>query len=143
MQYGGRNERRGGTQDEFYSFGDFFSDLDKEIQDYRSKRSGGKPMSLWEELEALGEEFVEFLEIELEEDLKKRTESRSSTAMGGDRTDGSSAGNQRSSSNNSNVRGSSSYTRSTPSDPFPRPPPRPSAPSVDDELAALKKKLGL
>eukprot|EP00775_Hariotina_reticulata_P012261 gene12261-12399_t len=44
---------------------DFFRDLDKELEDWQNKRSSsGKPASLWEELAAIGEEFVDFLEQE-------------------------------------------------------------------------------
>lgn len=60
----GRNQSRK-TQDdeEFYGFGDFFRDLQEEFQ--ASAASQGKPKSLWEELAEIGEEFVEFLEKEL------------------------------------------------------------------------------
>ncbi|RZC93650.1 hypothetical protein C5167_007689 [Papaver somniferum] len=46
--------------------GDFFRDLQVEFQNWEaSAASQGKPKSLWEELADIGEEFVEFLEKEL------------------------------------------------------------------------------
>ncbi|XP_024035298.1 chaperone protein DnaJ isoform X1 [Citrus clementina] len=63
--------------EEFYGFGnflrdvqitieDFFKDLQEEFQNWEASASSqGKPKSLWEELAEIGEEFVEFLEKEL------------------------------------------------------------------------------
>uniref|UniRef100_A0A1D1YTB9 Chaperone protein DnaJ n=1 Tax=Anthurium amnicola TaxID=1678845 RepID=A0A1D1YTB9_9ARAE len=52
--------------EEFYGFGDFFQDLQAEFQNWEANaRSQEKPKSLWEELADIGEEFVEFLEKEL------------------------------------------------------------------------------
>uniref|UniRef100_A0A803KRU0 Uncharacterized protein n=1 Tax=Chenopodium quinoa TaxID=63459 RepID=A0A803KRU0_CHEQI len=46
--------------------GDFFRDLQEEFQNWEANASSqGKPKSLWEELSEIGEEFVEFLEKEL------------------------------------------------------------------------------
>ncbi|KAE8673690.1 dnaJ-like protein subfamily B member 9-like isoform X4 [Hibiscus syriacus] len=54
------------TQDkEFYGFEDFFSDLQEEFRNWEASASQEKPKSLWEELAVIGEEFVEFLEKEL------------------------------------------------------------------------------
>lgn len=56
------------TQDEeeFYGFEDLFKDLQDEFRNWEaSAGSQGKPKSLWEELAEIGEEFVEFLEKEL------------------------------------------------------------------------------
>ncbi|KAG6791433.1 hypothetical protein POTOM_000552 [Populus tomentosa] len=48
------------------TIGDFFRDLQEEFQNWEaSAPSQGKPKSLWEELAEIGEEFVEFLEKEL------------------------------------------------------------------------------
>ncbi|KAL6275793.1 hypothetical protein ACE6H2_019394 [Prunus campanulata] len=64
-------------EEEFYGFGnflrdvqitieDFFKDLQEEFQNWEASASSqGKPKSLWEELGEIGEEFVEFLEKEL------------------------------------------------------------------------------
>lgn len=63
----GRNQSRN-TQDEeeFYGIGDFFKDLQEEFKNWEASASSqGKPKSLWEELAEIGEEFVEFLEKEM------------------------------------------------------------------------------
>ncbi|XP_031249427.1 chaperone protein DnaJ isoform X2 [Pistacia vera] len=53
-------------EEEFYGFEDFFRDLQEEFRNWESSAaSQGKPKSLWEELAEIGEEFVEFLEKEL------------------------------------------------------------------------------
>lgn len=53
-------------EEEFYGFGDFFKDLQEEFQNWEANASSqGRPQSLWEELAEIGEEFVEFLEKEL------------------------------------------------------------------------------
>ncbi|KQK12410.1 dnaJ homolog subfamily B member 8 [Brachypodium distachyon] len=53
-------------EEQFYGFADFLKDLQEEFQNWEaSLNSDQKPKSLWEELSAIGEEFVEFLENEL------------------------------------------------------------------------------
>lgn len=50
---------------------DFFNDLEKEVSAWSKKRAeSGKPASLWEELSAIGEEFVDFLEQGLGDEYK-------------------------------------------------------------------------
>lgn len=51
---------------------DFFNDLEKEVNAWSKKRaeSGKQPASLWEELSAIGEEFVDFLEAGLADEYK-------------------------------------------------------------------------
>ncbi|KAL2557508.1 Chaperone DnaJ-domain superfamily protein [Forsythia ovata] len=74
----GRNQNRTSeAEEEFYGFGyflrdvqitieDFFRDLQEEFRNWEaSAGSQGKPKSLWEELAEIGEEFVEFLEKEM------------------------------------------------------------------------------
>lgn len=64
----GQKTQSSSTQDEedFYGLGDFFRDLQEEFQNWEaSAPSQGKPKSLWEELAEIGEDFVEFLEKEL------------------------------------------------------------------------------
>lgn len=64
----GRNPSRPTKDDEeFYGFEDFFKDLQQEFKNWEATAaaSGEKPKSLWEELAEIGEEFVEFLEKEL------------------------------------------------------------------------------
>ncbi|KDP42220.1 hypothetical protein JCGZ_02950 [Jatropha curcas] len=77
--YSGSERSQSSTQneEEFYGFGDFlrdvqitigdfFRDLQEEFQNWEASASSqGKPKSLWEELAEIGEEFVEFLEKEL------------------------------------------------------------------------------
>lgn len=54
------------AEEDFYGFGDFLKDLETEFQNWEAGlNSEQKPKSLWEELSAIGEEFVEFLENEL------------------------------------------------------------------------------
>ncbi|KAI3473900.1 hypothetical protein Pfo_028092 [Paulownia fortunei] len=65
------------AEEEFYGFGnflrdvqltieDFFRDLEEEFRNWEATAATqGKPKSLWEELAEIGEEFVEFLEKEL------------------------------------------------------------------------------
>lgn len=61
-----RNRKTTAQGEEFYGFGDFFQDLQKEFQNWEAGiNSQDKPKSLWEELAEIGEEFVEFLEKEL------------------------------------------------------------------------------
>ncbi|KAH7667929.1 DnaJ domain-containing protein [Dioscorea alata] len=58
-----RNRKTTTQEEDFYGFGDFFQDLQKEFQNWEADISSqDKPKSLWEEI---GEEFVEFLEKEL------------------------------------------------------------------------------
>jgi hypothetical protein len=64
---------------------DFFNDLEKEVNAWSEKRGkSGQPASLWEELSAIGEELVDFLEQGLSDEYKS-----SSTERG---KDGSSSG---------------------------------------------------
>eukprot|EP00250_Pteridium_aquilinum_P012801 c20953_g1_i1 orf=64-756(+) len=62
-----RNEYTWGSsstkkQEDFYGIDDFFRDLEADL---KKGVASGKPKSLWEELAEIGEEFVEFLEKEL------------------------------------------------------------------------------
>ncbi|CAK9141502.1 unnamed protein product [Ilex paraguariensis] len=62
----GGNKSSTSEDEEFYGFEDFFRDLQEEFQNWEaSATSQGKPKSLWEEVAEIGEEFVEFLEKEL------------------------------------------------------------------------------
>ncbi|CAH9115664.1 unnamed protein product [Cuscuta epithymum] len=69
----------GTTKDEdFYGFGNFFRDVQVTVEDFFKDvqeefrnwevnlASQGKPKSLWEEVAEIGEEFIEFLEKELD-----------------------------------------------------------------------------
>ncbi|PKU79191.1 dnaJ homolog subfamily B member 9 isoform X2 [Dendrobium catenatum] len=63
-----KNQRsqQASQEEEFYGLADFFRDLQVEFQNWEAGiNSEEKPKSLWEELADIGEEFVEFLEKEL------------------------------------------------------------------------------
>ncbi|XP_006359560.1 chaperone protein DnaJ isoform X2 [Solanum tuberosum] len=63
---GAEQNRSAADEEDFYSFADFFKDLQEEFRNWESNvASTGKPKSLWEELAEIGEDFVEFLEKEL------------------------------------------------------------------------------
>eukprot|EP00898_Chlorokybus_atmophyticus_P001383 jgi/Chlat1/2245/Chrsp17S02785 len=53
-------------EEEFYGFGDLFKDIEADLKRRADRVKAGKTKSLWEELADLGEEFVEFLEKELD-----------------------------------------------------------------------------
>ncbi|KAK6646086.1 hypothetical protein PHAVU_L007843 [Phaseolus vulgaris] len=62
----GSQTRNAQPEEEFYGLEDFFKDLQEEFRNWEANAaSQGKPKSLWEELAEIGEEFVEFLEKEL------------------------------------------------------------------------------
>lgn len=77
----GGYQRTTESEEEFYGLEDFFRDLQEEFRNWESTATQGKPKSLWEELAEIGEEFVEFLEKELnitDEDVVEKNEVRSS-----------------------------------------------------------------
>lgn len=113
-------------EEEFYGFEDFFKDLQEEFQNWEASTSSqGKPKSLWEELGEIGEEFVEFLEKELnitdpeveENNNKEGNPFRSS-------------GTQRTGSGNQNEAGKGSSIEEN-------------IDEIEATLAQLKKELGL
>eukprot|EP00850_Spirogloea_muscicola_P006954 SM000034S12708 [mRNA] locus=s34:284792:286477:+ [translate_table: standard] len=61
---GGGGANAPSPEEAFYGIGDFFADLQKDLE-RRSAARREKPKSLWEEISELGEEFVEFLEKEI------------------------------------------------------------------------------
>ncbi|XP_062214131.1 uncharacterized protein LOC133915121 [Phragmites australis] len=64
-----RESKSTAAEEQFYGFADFLKDLQTEFQNWEAGlNSDQKPKSLWEELAAIGEEFVEFLENELKID---------------------------------------------------------------------------
>ncbi|PIN25298.1 hypothetical protein CDL12_01964 [Handroanthus impetiginosus] len=74
---GGYQTKTRESEEEFYGFGNFLRDVQITIEDFlrdlqeefrnweEAAATQGKPKSLWEELAEIGEEFVEFLEKEL------------------------------------------------------------------------------
>uniref|UniRef100_A0A0E0KKV5 J domain-containing protein n=1 Tax=Oryza punctata TaxID=4537 RepID=A0A0E0KKV5_ORYPU len=67
--YGKSSTTSADEEEPFYGFGDFLRDLQAEFQNWEAGLNSEQiPKSLWEELAAIGEEFVEFLENELKID---------------------------------------------------------------------------
>lgn len=63
---------------------DFFNDLEKEVNAWSKKRAAsGQPASLWEELSAIGEEFVDFLEQGLGDEYKSSSKGKDGSSSGG------------------------------------------------------------
>ncbi|KAG0598829.1 hypothetical protein M758_12G103600 [Ceratodon purpureus] len=58
------SSRKSSQEEEFYGVNEFFRDVQADLK-RRSATRREKPKSLWEELADIGEEFVEFLEKEL------------------------------------------------------------------------------
>ncbi|KAK9998672.1 hypothetical protein SO802_018275 [Lithocarpus litseifolius] len=128
------------TQDEeFYGFGnflrdvqitieDFFKDLQEEFRNWEvNAASQGKPKSLWEELAEIGEEFVEFLEKEL-----NITDEEAYNSSEGPKQDSSfrKSGTERSGSVSKEKAGEESSIEDNIND-------------IEASLAQLKKELGL
>ena len=129
----------------FYGFSDFWSDMEKEFEAFERKRPDpARPRTLWEELEALGEEFVDFLEDEtraLDEETRRRSKESDAASNGRTETKRTSA------EKDGNVRGasSSSYASSgtgKSSGGASRAPP-PKRESVDEMLEKLKRDMGM
>ncbi|KAF0911033.1 hypothetical protein E2562_005421 [Oryza meyeriana var. granulata] len=75
--YGKSSTASADEEEQFYGFADFLKDLQAEFQNWEAGlNSDQKPKSLWEELAAIGEEFVEFLENELKIDDSSAAEDR-------------------------------------------------------------------
>ncbi|CAI0539886.1 unnamed protein product [Linum tenue] len=142
FSYSGADRRKTtstGNEEEFYGFGnyfasahsdagDFFKDLQEEYRNWESSApSDGKPKSLWEELAEVGEEFVEFLEKELnitDPDLERN-------ANDGSRTDNSfSSSRTEESGDDSKTKGKGGTIED-------------SIDEIEATLAKLKKDLGL
>jgi len=117
------------TQDEeFYGFEDFFKDLQEEFRNWEvNAASQGKPKSLWEELAEIGEEFVEFLEKEL-----NITDEEAYNSSEGPKKDSSfrTSGTERSGSVGKEKAGEESSIEDNIND-------------IEASLAQLKKELGL
>ncbi|KAG6530482.1 hypothetical protein ZIOFF_012721 [Zingiber officinale] len=110
-------EKRSDPDEEFYGFGEFF----KDVQISLGINSQEAPKSLWEELSAIGEEFVEFLEKELNiSDLDTEKDSSSDEYQNGNPS-------QSSRNEKSNKEGSIED----------------SIEEIEETLAQLKKELGL
>lgn len=119
--------------------------MEKEFEAFERKRPDpARPRTLWEELEALGEEFVDFLEDEtraLDEETRRRSKESDAASNGRTEAKRTSAGKD------GNVRGasSSSYASSgtgKSSGGASRAPP-PKRESVDEMLEKLKRDMGM
>jgi hypothetical protein len=119
--------------------------MEKEFEAFEKKRPDpARPRTLWEELEALGEEFVDFLEDEtraLDEETRRRAKESDAASNGRTETKRTSAGKD------GNTRGasSSSYASSgtgKSSGGASRAPP-PKRESVDEMLEKLKRDMGM
>ncbi|MCD7449926.1 hypothetical protein HAX54_002450 [Datura stramonium] len=92
---GAEQNRKTADEEDFYSFADFFKDLQEEFQNWEANvASAGKPKSLWEELAEIGEEFVEFLEkelnitdVEVEDESNSERPQKGNAQSGTNRTD--------------------------------------------------------
>ena len=134
------------TEDEpFYGFSDFWSDMEKEFAEFEKRRPDlGRPRTLWEELEALGEELVDFLEESAPETTRTSTDpfgtetrtTSSSSSGSARRKDGTASASYTSSSSRTTSSSSSSASARS------RAPP-PKRESVDEMLEKLKRDMGM
>ncbi|KAG7606671.1 DnaJ domain [Arabidopsis thaliana x Arabidopsis arenosa] len=123
----GQTSRKGNSQveEDFYGLGDFFKDLQEEYKNWEASASSqGKPKSLWEELSEIGEEFVEFLEKE----LNISDEDNEGSSKNGERFDFEEGSTEKSSGKNN------SSTKNSIED---------NIDEIEATLAQLKKDLGL
>jgi len=140
------------TEDEpFYGFSDFWSDMEKEFAEFEKKRPDlGRPRTLWEELEALGEELVDFLEESAPETTRTSrdpfgTETRttsSSSSGSARRKDGTASASYTSSSSRTTSSSSSASSSASSASARSRAPP-PKRESVDEMLEKLKRDMGM
>ncbi|KFK27488.1 hypothetical protein AALP_AA8G389700 [Arabis alpina] len=124
----GQTSRKSESQveEDFYGLGDFFKDLQEEYKSWEASASSqGKPKSLWEELSEIGEEFVEFLEKE----LNINEEDNEGSNKNGERFDFDKSSSTDKSSGNNN-----SSTKNSIED---------NIDEIEATLAQLKKDLGL
>jgi curved DNA-binding protein CbpA len=142
-------------QDEpFYGFSDFWRDMEKEFEAFeKSRPDPGKPRTLWEELGALGEEFVDFLEESAfeaasttkdpftGETTTKRTSYSSSSSEGKDGNGGSRSSTYSSTTTTSRSYSTSSGSGGAGSGGAGRAPPK--RESVDEMLEKMKRDMGL
>lgn len=157
----------------FRAPGDLLRDLEKEFDEFERRRSrtrGGAtddaaagPKSLWEELADIGEELVDFLEKELglsegeEAAQQTQQQQQQENGGGGSSNSGSSSSNSGSSSksgsssSSSRSRSSSGTSSSTGGtggtsgggNAVPKMERKSTAEVVEDELEALRRKLGI
>lgn len=131
--------RKQSTQEEeFYGLDEFFKDLQSDLQKRSASRSA-KPKSLWEELADIGEEFVEFLEKELnisDDDGEKENKTYSTNSQSRSQDT-----RERSSKPKSSSTGTESPRREEPSDDRAAKLEN-ELDEIEDMLAKLKKEMG-
>ena len=119
--------------------------MEKEFAEFEKKRPDlGRPRTLWEELEALGEELVDFLEESAPETTRTSrdpfgTETRttsSSSSGSARRKDGTASASYASSSSRTESSSASSATARSKA-------PPPKRESVDEMLEKLKRDMGM
>ena len=132
----------------FYGFSDFWSDMEKEFEAFEQKRPDpARPRTLWEELEALGEEFVDFLEDEtraLDEETRRRSKESDAASNGrteAKRTSAGKDGNVRGASSSSYASSGTGKSSGGASGASRAPPPK--RESVDEMLEKLKRDMGM
>ena len=140
------------TEDEpFYGFSDFWSDMEKEFAEFEKRRPDlGRPRTLWEELEALGEELVDFLEESAPETTRTSTDpfgtetrtTSSSSSGSARRKDGTASASYTSSSSRTTSSSSSASSSASSASARSRAPP-PKRESVDEMLEKLKRDMGM
>jgi len=112
----------------FYGLEDFFRDLDK---DWSAKKSDGKVKSLWEELNDIGEEFVDFLEGVLDDNFTNVGETDWASMFEDEER------------RTPNDRTTYDQPRAQKASPPPPPDPKKEEQAIEDMLSALKKQMGL
>ena len=149
---GSRGARRAVEDEPFYGFSDFWSDMEKEFESFEKRRPDlGRPRTLWEELEALGEELVDFLEESAPEATTTNastdpfgTETRttsSSSSGSARRKDKTASASYAASSSRTTSSSASAGSASSASARARAPPPK--RESVDEMLEKLKRDMGM
>jgi len=135
----GAYQRQQKQQDEdFYGLEDFFKDLEQELSSRRKKRGSRRAEpTIWEELAELGEEFVEFLEDSAQELERESSKFKKSREQWYDEVYSSAPPRtgQEPPPPPRNQGGGSSAPRGQPV--------KPPADDVEEELARLKREMGL
>ena len=146
----GSRGTRADEDEPFYGFSEFWSDVEKEFQAFENQRPDlGRPRTLWEELEALGEELVDFLEESAPDATRTSTDpfgaetrkTSSSSSESARRKDGTTSAPHSSSSSRTTSSSASAGSTSSASARARAPPPK--RESVDEMLEKLKRDMGM
>jgi len=133
-----QQQQQNAEEQPFYGFSDFFRDVEKEFaeRERRKGRDPSKPKSIWEELEMLGEEFVEFLEENERRDFRKYEEEAN------EKTSSTRTSNASSSSSSNYSSRSSSSSKTTTTTTTNSANKKAKDETVEEMLQALKKQMG-